>query len=82
MDELTLQLTPAMLALVPIVGAIVQLLKRVKVVEKNIKLLPFVSILVALGIAYAMKLEEPVVASVVIGLVASGGYDLVTGAVK
>ncbi len=76
MDELTLQLTPTMLAIVPAVAAILQVAKRFKAVEVLKPWFPFISIVIALGLCYAAKMPDPIAPSIVIGLVASGSYDV------
>lgn len=76
MEELTVTLTPAMLAIVPVVAAVVQAIKRLEVVAKYKQWLPFMSIGIAYGIAYFTQVPDPVVPSILIGLAASGGYDL------
>jgi len=76
-EQFTVTLTPAMVAMVPVVGAIIQILKRIEAIQKIKEWLPFFSIGIALGLGYLTQIEDPVVASVIIGLAASGGYDLV-----
>jgi len=75
-NQFTVTLTPSMMALVPVVGAIVQILKRIEAIQKVSEWLPFFSVGIALGLGYLTNLDNPVMSSVVIGLVASGGYDL------
>ena len=75
-ETLNIELTPAMLALVPVVAAILQVIKRVEVMQKLKAWLPFVSIGIALGLGYLTKMSNPILPSIIIGLVASGGYDL------
>ena len=82
MESLTVNLTPEMLALVPVVAAILQLLKRVEAIEKVKEWLPFASIAIAYGVAYLTKMPEPILPAVIIGLVASGGYDLLRAPTK
>jgi hypothetical protein len=73
----TIQLTPAALALVPIVAAILQVLKRIEVIAKLSQWLPFVSMGIALGLGYLTNIPDPIVPSILIGLLASGSYDAV-----
>ena len=82
LDQLQIQLTPAMLVLVPVIGAVVQLLKAIPFVAQNSKWLPYVSIGVALGLGFLTKLPEPIISSVILGLAASGSYDLVKSSTK
>lgn len=76
---LEIELTSEMLALVPIVAAILQVAKRIKAVENLKEWFPFLSVAVAYGLCYFSGVTQPVMPSIVIGLVASGGYDLVKG---
>jgi len=77
MEELVVQLTPGMLLLIPIVAAIVQVIKQIKAIEVYKKWLPFLAIGIAYALAIATKMADPVLPSVIIGLAASGGYDAV-----
>lgn len=76
METLTINLTPQMLALVPLVAAVLQILKRLAFMDKFTEWLPFISIGVAMGLGFLTKMPDPILPSVIIGLVASGGYDL------
>ncbi len=76
MEDFSITLTPAMLALVPVVAALLQFAKRLDFVQEMKQWLPLISIGIALGIGYATKMPNPIMNSIVIGLVASGGYDL------
>lgn len=77
MQNLSFELTPAMLVLVPIVASIVQILKRAKVLSKLKNWIPFLAIGVSAAICYASNIPEPIMPSIVIGLMASGSYDLI-----
>lgn len=64
-----------------IVAAALQFLKSIPPIAKLIAgkekdLLPILSIIVAVGLAYAASIANPVLTGVVFGLAASGGYDL------
>ena len=76
-DSLTVQLTPAAMLLIPMVAGIVQILKRIKAVEKIKGWLPFVSMGIALGLGYLQQVDNPVMTALIVGLVASGGYDAI-----
>jgi hypothetical protein len=76
MDTLNINLTPEMLALVPVVAVILEALKRISILEKLKPWMPFISIGVALGLGYLTGIVQPIMPSIIIGLVASGGYDL------
>lgn len=84
MQNLNVELTPAMLVLVPVVAALIQVLKEFLTIKQiptefsiaMKKLLPYASIAIAFGIMYYQKVPEPLIPAVMIGLTASGGYDL------
>jgi len=76
MENYSLTLTPAMLSLVPVVAAILQFAKRLEAVQKIKEWLPVISIGISFGLAQLTKLPDPIIGSVVIGLVACGSYDL------
>ncbi len=77
MESLTIELTPEMLAMVPVVAAILQLAKRFVFVEKIKSFLPLIAIAISLGITYAGKMPDPILSSIIIGLTAVGGFELV-----
>lgn len=70
-----LEITPAMLAFVPVVAAILQTIKKFPIPDKVKEFLPGFSMLIALGLLYASKVPDPILPSVIIGLMACGGYD-------
>lgn len=83
MEDFVVQVTPAMAVLVVIVGSILQVAKRIPALAKLKQWFPFF----AVGVAYALTyysggIDNPVMASVIIGLVASGGYDLIKAPTK
>lgn len=82
MENLTTTLTPEMLALVPIVAAILQVVKNIKAIEKLKDWFPFFSVAIAYGLCYYSNVAEPVLPAILIGLTASGAYDLVKGTGK
>ena len=65
--------------LVPMVAVLMQLLKKMKVMEKLTQYLPFISIGVAYLLATVMKMPDPIMPSIIIGLVADGSYDVIKG---
>lgn len=75
-EQITVTLTPLMLSIAPVVAAIIQILKQIPAIAKLTKWLPFGSIAVSYGACLLMNAPNPEVASIIIGLVASGGYDL------
>lgn len=77
MDDLTVLLTPAMIAMIPLVAVIIQTLKKTSdKFEKYSKLLPYLSVVIAFGLIYLLKIESPLLPAIIIGLAASGGYDM------
>ena len=76
MENLIVKLTPEMLVLVAVVGALLQVAKSLDAVKQVKQWLPFFSIGIALALAYLTKMPDPVLPAIIIGLVASGGYDL------
>lgn len=82
MEELVIQLTPEMLVLVPVVATILQFLKRIEALAELKQWFPFLSIAIALGLGYLTKMPDPILPSIVIGMVASGGYDLLKAPTK
>lgn len=79
MEEFTINLTPQALALIPVVAAIIQAAKKIPRVQQINNWLPFISVGLALALGYAIKIPNPILPSIIIGLVASGGYDLLKG---
>ena len=80
MDEnLTITLTPAMMAIVPVVAALLQVAKTFPIVVKFKAYMPVFSIVIAGVIAHLAKVEDPYMAGVLIGLASSTGYDLFKG---
>lgn len=82
MENLTITLTPQMLYLVPIVGAILQVIKGLGVYEKIKKWTPFLAIGISLALGFLTKMNDPILPSIIIGLIASGGYDLLKAPTK
>jgi len=82
MEELQISLTPEMLALVPVVAAIIQVLKKIPSISKIAAWMPFAAIGIAMLLAYGLNGEVDVLPSVVLGLTASGAYDLLRAPTK
>jgi len=84
MENLNIELSPAMLALVPIVAAIIQVLKKFLAIEyipNHIsifikELLPFVAIFLAFGLIRCQTIITILLPAIIIGLTACGGFDL------
>jgi hypothetical protein len=82
MDQLNVNLTPEMLALVPVVAAIIQVLKRIPVIAKISNWIPFLSVGISLSLCYISGIKDPTVPAIVVGLMSSGGYDLLRAPAK
>jgi hypothetical protein len=82
MENFTFQLTPEMLALVPVVAGVMQMLKRIPQIAAYKEWLPVVSILLGIGAGMLLGTPAPIVPGVVIGLTAAGGYDLMKNGTK
>lgn len=84
MEEFSITLTAEMMSLVVVVGALLQVAKKIKALEQAKQWFPYIGI----GIAFALcsysgvEVEDPIMTSVLIGLVASGGYDLLRAPTK
>lgn len=74
--ELNIELTPAMLALIPVVAASLQMLKKIPQVALFKEYLPVISIAISAGFLYYQQVPNPIIPAVVIGLTACGGFDL------
>ena len=68
-------LTPAMMALVPVVSMIMQVIKGVPIYDKIKAYTPIVTMVIGIGAAYAASIANPIVAGILIGVTASAGYD-------
>ena len=79
MENLSVEMTPAMLILVPVVAAIIQMVKNVPQVAKYREFLPLASLALGVGAAYLQNIPNPIVAGVIIGLTAAGSYDVLKG---
>lgn len=75
-EQLSLTLTPAMLVIVPIVATLLQVLKRIEIINKIKDWLPVISVVASILLAYLSGIGNPILAGVIIGLVAAGGYDV------
>jgi len=75
MENLNLELTPAMLAMVPIVAATIQMLKRIPAIEKLKEWIPLLSVAMSCGFMYYQGAQNFLLAGTIIGLTACGGFD-------
>lgn len=72
-----IQLTPEMLMLVPIVAALLEVLKRIPLIAQVKEWMPFIAIGASVGVIYAQTTELQILPAVVMGLMASGAYSSV-----
>jgi len=79
METLSINLTPEMLALVPIVAALLQLVKSIKALSKLTDWFPVIAVGTGIGLTIITKVPDPVLPGIVIGLLAAGGYDFLKG---
>ena len=75
----TIQLTPAMLALVPIIAYFVQIIKSIITdyawFAKAKKFLPLVAVFFGIGLSYLCQIDNFVVAGILEGIAAVAGYE-------
>ena len=64
-----------MLMLVTIVATIIQIAKEIPHIVKFKAWFPYVSVILGIVLALIWSVPEPVIASIMIGLTASGSYD-------
>lgn len=76
MEQLNIELTPAMLVLIPVVAAIIQQIKKIPQLKIYRNLLPLVSLAFGIGLCFLQKLPNPIMAGILIGLSASGAFDV------
>lgn len=79
METLNVELTPAMLAFIPVVAALLQMLKKIPQVALFKEFLPVVSIAISAGLLYYQGVPNFIIPAVIIGLTACGGFDLLKG---
>ena len=70
-----MNLDPEILMLVPLVTAILQVIKKIPQAKAILPFLPFVSMLVSLGLLYAQSNHLQVIPAITLGLMASGLYS-------
>lgn len=73
--NLSTNITPEMLALVPVIAAVLQVLKKIPNTEKIRPFAPFIGILLAFAVMFAGNPEAELLPAIIVGLVASGAYD-------
>ena len=70
-----MNLDPEILMLVPLVTAILQVIKKIPQAKAILPFLPFVSMAVSLGLLYAQSNHLQVIPAITLGLMASGLYS-------
>ncbi len=75
-------LSPAMLMFVPVVAAVLEVLKKIPLIERIKEWMPFLSMGLSLGVIYAQAGELQIMPAVVMGLMASGAYSSVKAIAK
>jgi hypothetical protein len=75
MENLDTQLTTEMVALIPVITAALQAIKKIPIVAKITDYMPFVSIALSIGAVYTLTNEIQVIPAVIMGLTASGLYS-------
>lgn len=68
-------LSPEMVALVPVIAGVLQALKKIPIIEQIKAYMPFIAMLLGLGVVYAQTSEIQIIPAVMIGLTASGLYS-------
>jgi len=76
MEEFMINIDAQTMMLVAAVGAILQVAKGIPALEKLKQWFPFIAIGVAYVLSRALGVEDPIMPSIVTGLLASGSYDL------
>ena len=80
-----IEIPTSMLALIPVVALIVQNLKKISAIETIKEYLPLIAVALAICLAYLTSgtlenWKDPILPAIAIGLMASGGYDVLKGA--
>jgi len=71
-----IQLTPEMLALVPVVAAIIQMLKKIPQITPYKDLLPLAAIGISVALVYSVNYLAFLLPAIIVGLMACGGYEM------
>ena len=66
-----------MLMLVPVVAAVLEVLKKIPLIDNIKDWMPFLSMGLSIGVIYAQTNEVQIMPAVVMGLMASGAYSSV-----
>lgn len=74
MENMTFEITPELLPVIII--AVVQMLKRIEIVQAIKQWYPVVGIGIGIAISFYMKFENPIMLGVIAGCIASKSYDV------
>lgn len=72
---MTISLTPEQLALVPTIIIVLQMVKKIEVLQKVKQWFPLIAVGIAIAAGYLTGSADPILDGVLIGCAAAGGYD-------
>jgi len=73
--ESTIILTPEMLAQIPLIAMILQVLKKLPIYAKVQPYTPLIACGLGIAAAFATAIPNPLIAGILIGVTASAGYS-------
>lgn len=73
---MNIELKPELLALVPVVAAIIQMLKKIPAIKPYKDWLPIVAIGISVALVYSVDYLAFLVPAIIVGLLACGGYEM------
>jgi len=79
MENLSFNFTPDLFPLIFCVAALIQFVKKIPLLSRYSDWLPLLSCLLGIGVAYLQHIGNPLVSGIVIGVIASGSYELLKG---
>lgn len=65
-------------SLIILIAAIIQMVKQIPFFANKADWLPLIALGVGVGLAYAASMSNPIVAGIMLALMAIGGYETVT----
>ena len=77
LNSLTSTLPPSALVLIPMVAALIQMLKWVPLIQKFKDYLPFASLGLGIILAHTSHMANPVMVGIIVGLAAIGSYETI-----
>lgn len=76
----SIELTPAMLAIIPVIAYFINVLKGIiepyKWYDRAKRFLPVIAILFGVGLSYLFQIDNPTVSGILTGIVSVGGYEI------